>query len=490
MKKTETNKQPRERRKPTIVECLVALLLIVGIAAAFTLLKIKSVLMMLTITILAVVLGLICGYSWKEMAEAGAEKVYKSASVMLLLLVIGMMLAAFMYSGTLPMVLYYGIKLVNPNWLALSGFLLCSVFSLATGTSNGSASTAGFAIMSIAAAMGNAVNVGLVAGACYAGAMLGDKLSPLSDTTILASMITDNDIFDHIKHMFKTVGPAALVTIIIYVVYGLTHHGVSTSVDGTAELLNSLASLYHFNVILLLPFVVIIYGAVKKKDTNIVILLATIVALVLGFFYQGLPLQGGINSLYTGFNADIIFGVHPELDMEAITASGVLKLVNLGGITAMVDAFIITFICMYFAGILEHIGMLDVLVQKVFGFIKGTGSLIVVSGIICLLLAASAGSTAVIMIGGPLLIEKYKEMGLHTLNLSRTLEDFGTGSTGFYPWTSSGILYVSVLGVSNLTFLRYSYFSWLVWIFAIVYGFTGICIKKAEPSTQAEISNS
>ena len=82
------------------------------------------------------------------------------------------------------------------------------------------------------------------------------------------------------------------------------------------------------------------------------------------------------------------------------------------------------------------------------------------------------------------LLQKYKEMGLHTLNLSRTLEDFGTGSTGFYPWTSSGILYASVLGASNLTFLRYSFFSWLVWAFAIFYGFTGLCIKKAAPETQ------
>jgi len=476
----ESTERTRAKRTPTLVECWIGLICIIVIAAAFTLLKLKSVLMMIAITILAVVMGLICGYSWKEMAEAGAEKVYKSASVMLLLVVIGMMLAAFMYSGTLPMVLYYGIKLVNPSWLALSGFLLCSVFSLATGTSNGSASTAGFAIMSIAAAMGDAVNFGLVAGACYAGAMLGDKLSPLSDTTILASMITENDIFDHIKHMFKTVGPAALVTIIIYVVYGLMNHGVAVSVDGTSALLNSLSSMYHFNILLLLPFVVIIYGAITKKDTNIVILLATILAVILGFFFQGLPIKEGINALYSGFNADMIFAVNPSLNVEAISESGVLKLLNRGGINSMVEAFIITFVCMYFAGILEYIGMIDVLVHKIFGFIRGTGSLILVTGIVCILLAGTAGSTAVIMVGGPLFIEKYREMGLDTLNLSRTLEDFGTGSTGFYPWTSSGILYVSVLGVSNLTFLRYSFFSWLVWFFAIAYGFTGICIKKAK----------
>ena len=163
--------------------------------------------------------------------------------------------------------------------------------------------------------------------------------------------------------------------------------------------------------------------------------------------------------MHSGFNAQIILDMHPEIDAEAISASGVLTLLNRGGISAMVDAFIITFICMYFAGILEYIGLMDVLVHRVFGFVKGTGSLIVVSGIICILLAGTAGSTAVILIGGPMLLQKYKEMGLHTLN-------------------------ASVLGASNLTFLRYSFFSWLVWAFAIFYGFTGLCIKKAAPETQ------
>ena len=180
-----------------------------------------------------------------------------------------------------------------------------------------------------------------------------------------------------------------------------------------------------------------------------VILLAALLAVLLGFFYQGLPLANGINAMHSGFNAQIILDMHPEIDAEAISASGVLTLLNRGGISAMVDAFIITFICMYFAGILEYIGLMDVLVHRVFGFVKGTGSLIVVSGIICILLAGTAGSTAVILIGGPMLLQKYKEMGLHTLNLSRTLEDFGTGSTGFYPWTSSGILYASVLGAKD-----------------------------------------
>lgn len=124
-------------------------------------------------------------------------------------------------------------------------------------------------------------------------------------------------------------------------------------------------------------------------------------AVLLGFFYQGLPLANGINAMHSGFNAQIILDMHPEIDAEAISASGVLTLLNRGGISAMVDAFIITFICMYFAGILEYIGLMDVLVHRVFGFVKGTGSLIVVSGIICILLAGTAGSTAVILIGGP-----------------------------------------------------------------------------------------
>ena len=153
-----------------------------------------------------------CGYTWQEMEAAVGRRIGKSVPVITILLAIGFMLGGLMFSGTLPMLIYYGLQIVSPRWIALCAFLLCCIFSTVTGTSNGSASTAGLAMMGLAMAMDN-VNLGLVAGACYAGSQFGDKLSPLSDTTVLAALTTDNDIFDHIAHMAKTVVPSPYTAI-------------------------------------------------------------------------------------------------------------------------------------------------------------------------------------------------------------------------------------------------------------------------------------
>ena len=151
----------------------------------------------------------------------------------------------------------------------------------------------------------------------------------------------------------------------------------------------------------------------------------------------------------------------------------------------MNKTLVATWICFYFAAIAERCGCLDVLLESMMGFVKSTGSLILTTGVSMIVLTAIGGSSTVsLLLGGNMFKPKYEEMGVNTLNLSRTLEDFGTGTSGFFPWTSSGILYTSVLFVSNTEFIRYSFFSWFVWILAITYGFTGICMKKSPTKKQ------
>ena len=476
-----------KKRTPTLFEAiglLVAMGVIFGVGTHF---NINAVLCMLFITILAGILAACCGFNWKEMMEVVGEKLKKVMPITSLLLVVGILLASLMYSGTLPMLIYYGIKVVKPEWLALSAFLLCLVFSITTGTSNGSVSTAGLAMIGLATAMGESVNIGLVAGAIYAGAMFGDKLSPLSDTTIMSSMITDNDIFDHIRHMSKTVIPAAIASVVIYIVIALRSQGSSVSSESTMEMLNTLDAMYRWNVILLVPLVMVLVGAVMKKPSNLVLLSASAVALLLGVFYQGFSLTQGINCLYDGFKPSIVAAARTGFDVETMS-SAAKTLTSRGGISSMTKPFIMVFICLHFSAIAEACGALDVILHKILGFVKGAGSLILISGITTLLLTGLAGSSSVsLLVAGSMYKKKYEEMGLSTLNLSRTLEDFGTGTAGFFPWASSGILYATVLGVSNLTFLKYSFFSWIVVILAVFYGYTGICIKKLEQNKISEV---
>lgn len=484
-KKEKSTKTPREKRKATLAEAIILILLLFATFGAGAVFGLNYVPLMILVGGFAAFVGWRCGYSWKEMEEAVAQRVKSSFSVLVMLLAIGFMLAGLMFSGVIPMFIYYGLNIVSPQWIALCGFLLCCVFSVATGTSNGSASTAGMAIMIMAMAMEN-VNLGLVAGACYAGSQFGDKLSPLSDTTVLSSLTSGVDLFDHIANQARAVVPAALITVVIYVIIGLTGHttGSTTSAE-TAAMLGDIASLFKFSWILLLPIVFIIWGSVTGKPSSLVLFGAGTIGLVIGVVYQGFSLVDGINALYSGFNTEICLAAHPEVNIEALSSS-TLTLLERGGIVDMNKTFVASIFCFYFAGIAELCGCLEVLLNTAGVFIKGPGSLVLTTGIMVVILIMVGGSSTVaLLLGGSMFKEKYDEMGVNRVNLSATLEHFGTGCSGFFPWTSSGMLYLAVLFQdSTLTFLRYSFFSWIVWILALFYAFTGIWFRKTPTKKQ------
>ena len=467
------------KRMPTLFEAVSSIVLLVACFTIGTILKLNYVPIMALVGGYSAIISKRCGYTWKEMEVAVGERVRKAMPVTTVLVAVGALIGGLIFSGTLPMLIYYGLQFVSPRWIALSAFLLCCFFSIVTGTSNGSASTAGLAMMGLAMSMDN-VNLGLVSGACYAGVIFGDKLSPISDTTVMAALVTDNDLFDHIKHMSKTVVPAALISIVIYIAYGVTAPAAGGSGSAsTLEMLGTLENMFKFNPILLLPVVFILWGALTRKPANVLIFSAAFISVAIGVIYQGFSLTDGMECLYSGFRTKMILAVNPGFDVDGVSKAAA-GLLNRGGISSMMKSFITCFLCMYFAGISEQCGILTVLLDRLLGFVKSRGSLVLVSGLSVTLLCAIGGSSTVgLLIGGELFKEKYEKMGMHSLNLSRTLEDFGTGATGFFPWTYSGMLYLNVLSApSTLTFLRYSYMSWFIWILAITYGFTGICIKK------------
>ncbi|MBQ7815887.1 MAG: Na+/H+ antiporter NhaC, partial [Oscillospiraceae bacterium] len=213
----------REKRKATKFEAISMLVLMFAVFAVGTKLGLNYVPLMICVAAYSIFIAWRCGYSWKEQEKAINARIGKAVPVLSIFLGVGMLVGSFMFSGTIPMLIYYGIQIVSAKWIYLCAFLLCAIFSILTGTANGSVSTSGLAMMSIGLAM-DGVNLGLLAGAILCGATIGDKLSPLSDTTIMASAVTDNDVMDHIKHQAKVVIPAALITLVIYIIIGFTTH--------------------------------------------------------------------------------------------------------------------------------------------------------------------------------------------------------------------------------------------------------------------------
>lgn len=473
-------KPTRVKRKPHMLEALSAVIVLLIIFFFGSLADLSAPALIGIAVCYVVFIGWRCGYSWEEMETYTAEKIKSATAALSVLLAVGFLLGAWMYSGTIPMFIYYGVQLVSEKWILVSAFALCAIFSTCTGTSWGSAATAGIAMMGIATAMPN-VNIAAVAGACYTGAIFGDKLSPLSDTTILAALSTKNDIFDHIRHMSKTVVPAAAVGVIIYIIMGISTKTTGTGLpENTLQLLDTLDAAFHWNIIVLIPLVIVVYGAITKKPSTVVMMISAVVALLIGIFYQGYDLQDGVSALYNGFNLEMVENAR-EGFLASDAGADAEQLLNRGGLASMLKSFILIYICFYFAGIMEQIGAIEVLLGKLLTSVKTRFGLIFATSISVIVLVAIGGSSSLALIlTGEMYSEKYKEMGLSTLNLSRTMEDFGTGLAGFIPWSGSGVYYPSVLGVSIIQYLPYCFMSYAVWVIAYVYAATGICIKPLE----------
>lgn len=234
------------------------------------------------IIVSAIVAGLIAiklGYSYNDILESISQKIAKTMPAILILIVVGFMIGAWMVGGTIPMMIYYGLKIIDPQFLLITAFLVTSVVSVCTGTSWGSAGTIGVAFMGVGAGMD--ANLAAVAGAVVAGAYFGDKLSPLSDTTNIAALSTGVNLYEHIGHLLYTTLPSFFVAGIVYVVTGLNTHVSSTGVpEKVTDIMNTLATIYDWNLLLILPVLIVLYGSITKKPTIPVMLLSSIVAMV------------------------------------------------------------------------------------------------------------------------------------------------------------------------------------------------------------------
>ena len=470
----------RIKRKPTKLEAISLLILMFAVFAVGTKLGLNYVPLMICVAAYSIFIAWRCGYTWKEQEKAINNRIGRAVPVLSIFLGVGALVGSFMFSGTIPMLIYYGIQIISAKWIYLCAFLLCAIFSILTGTANGSVSTAGLATMSIGLAM-DGVNLGLLAGAILCGATIGDKLSPLSDTTIMASAVTENDVMDHIKHQAKVVVPAALITLVIYIVIGITTHTDASVINATSQgLLDSMDMIYKWSWILLLPAVVVVMGSVMKWSTTVTLVAASALALAIGVGFQGFAIKDGVTAIYQGFQCKMALGARPDMVLDAISAE-TLTVLQRGGLTSMSKPFFTIFICFYFAATAELAGTMEVLLDMIAGFVKNTWSLVLSTGVAMVLLECVCGSsTPATAIAGPLFKKKYEDMGLHSLNLAREIEDFGTGSTAFIPWSSSCQLYIGILGLNAMTYLRYSFMNWFIWIIAIVFAITGIGIKKLD----------
>ena len=346
-KKEKKVKQPRAKRMPTILEALipvVAMLLVLFIGKGV--LGFSTEPLLIIVACVAAFIAWRVGCTWDDMLDEISQKIAKGMPAILILITVGAMVGTWMTSGTIPMMIYYGVQIVSPKWLLVTAFLITCLVSVATGTSWGSVATMGVALMGIASALG--VNPAATAGAVIAGSYFGDKISPLSDTTNLAPLAAGSNLYEHIGHMFWTTVPATIVSLVVYAIVGLN---ANTAAGATSEavtnMMAQLDQMYDWNILILLPVILVLAGSLLKLPTIPVMILSTVVAGVEGIFMQGISLGNVLTSTVSGFNVTMI--TRPGFD-AANAAFEVTKLLNRGGMNGIMSTTGYRLKCSDFAG--------------------------------------------------------------------------------------------------------------------------------------------
>lgn len=410
------------------------------------------------------------GYSWETIQKHITKKVGESVGVILILFSIGVLIGSWIVSGTIPMLIYHGISLVNPDWVYIFAFGVCIMFSLLTGTSWGSAGTIGIVMMGIAQVYD--ADLCITAGAIVGGSFFGDKMSPLSDTTNVASLATDVPLFDHIKSMAYTTGPSALIAGAIYIALS-PYFGSSETIvvadkpDQIAQTLSALKNIFNFNVVLLLPLVVVIWGSVSKKSTVLTLLSSAWLAMILAIVFQDFSFRDIMSSFNKGFSVSMAKGYDGEAE--------VLNILNRGGLYNLIEGITSCFLIFAFIGTLDVISAIDVVIKNIMSKIKTQKQTIVAaltSTLVTNMTTSNQYATSFII--GEAFKKKFDGMKIPKKILSRSIEDAGTMMENLVPWTPSGIFMASTLGVSAFQYAPYQFLSLVNIVIAYFFALTGI----------------
>ncbi len=427
----------------------------------------------------AVVAGTQLGMSWPEIQEGMTKGIVAALPAILILLIVGLLIGIWIASGVVPVMIFYGLKILAPGYFLVATVLICAVISLATGSSWSTAATVGLAMMGVGQALG--IPEGMTAGAVISGAYFGDKMSPLSDTTNLAPAVAGTNLFTHIRHMVYTTVPALLIALVLFGAIGVLRPA-SGSVE-TPDYLQMTATLTEsFNLspwLLVAPACVLflVWRKTPALPSLVVGVLAGVVLLLVFQRDAGPDAASGVGrvveALYSGYVSET--GV-----------ASVDDLLTAGGLTSMFDTVALILCALAFGGIMEASRMLARLASAVLFFARSTGSLITVTVFSCFGMNALASDQYLaIIVPGRMYRGAYLRRGLHPKNLSRALEDSGTLTSPLIPWNTCGAYMSSVLGVSSFTYLPFAFLNLASPLISIFYGFTGITIQKIEDDPES-----
>ena len=425
--------------------------------------------------VLLVALAFVClvsatlGYTFDDLVECMKKPLGQSMSAMIIFIFIGIIIASWIFSGTVPALIYYGLKYLTPKFFLPLGLLLCSVVSLSIGTSWGTLGTMGLAMMGIGTGMG--IPAPLTAGMVISGSFFGDKMSPMSDTTNLAPAAAGTTLYKHISAMWKTTIPAYLITLALYTVIGFQYQAGDVDRAAIAQFSETLSEHFVIHPIVILPMVVLLLLNLFHFPAIPGMALGSLLGVILACTVQGTPLREVILGLNYGYT-------------EATGVELVDTLLLRGGIQGMMYTFSLACIAISFGGVMEQVGYLHKLISVVVSRVKSDRLMVPLVIASTTLGTAAMGEVYLsIVVNGNLYRQAFRERGLRPEMLSRLLEEGGTLTQVFVPWSTSGVFIAATLGVTTAEYWKYALLNYINPLLSIVLALFGIFILYDDGTT-------
>lgn len=422
----------------------------------------------------AAIVGFRNKVSYDTMIEEVGNNIKSTTGAILILLFVGALAGTWLISGVIPAMIFYGLKILNPTIFLPATVVICAIISIATGSSWTTSATVGIALIGIGEAIG--VPLGMVAGAVLSGAYFGDKMSPLSDTTNLAPAMAGGELFTHIRYMALTTIPTIIITIIIFIIIGLTLE--PSGVADTEALLATMEKHFYISPILFIVPIVVIFLITRKTKPLIALLVGTLLGGVFAIVFQPEVVtsiteakQLTFTSAYQGVMDAMTVDVAIQTDNELLN-----DLFSSSGMYGMLGTIWLIICAMVFGGIMDAIGALARISRSLLNMAESTFSLFASTVASCLALNVTASDQYLaIVVPGKMFAKAYEERGLAPENLSRTLEDSGTVTSVLVPWNTCGAYQSGVLGVSVSDYFIYAIFNYLSPFMTLL--FAGLRIK-------------
>lgn len=412
------------------------------------------------------------GYKFSEIKQLMSDGITNALGAVYVFILIGIVVASFLESGTIASIVYYGLDLIHPAVFLPVGLILCSFMSVSVGTMVGTVATIGVILIGIGAAMG--VPLPIVAGMVIAGASFGDKMSPVSDTTNMAALTTGTDLYTHIKSMLYTTIPTYIICLVLFTFIGLEYAGEAYSTEGIETFKAAIEDHYVISLWGFVPIIVLFGLSVRKVPAEPAMISASAVAVLIAVVQQGHDIVSILGSLQSGYSADT---GNADLD----------RLLNRGGILGMMSTLAIALFAMALAGILDKAGYLTSMLEGILKHLKNVISLIAATMLTGIIASIATGQSYIsIVLTAQLFKKKYDDMGLKRRMLSRTIEESTTLITPLMPWSLGGAFYSGAMGVPVFDYAPWAFLNYLNFIVALILASFGFAIFRRTPAKEGE----